>query len=135
VTAHEINRAEVVAEIAAVFRHYEHALLEHDIAALNQLFWQSAAVVRYGVAEQSYGIEAIRAYRRSAQPVSAGRGLRNTVIATFGSDFASVCTEFTSDETARPGRQTQTWVRLPEGWRIVAAHVSVVRGEEVNSES
>lgn len=122
----QVNRPEVLAEVEAVFRRYEEALLRNDRAALVGFFWHSTAVVRYGIAEHSLGIEGLRRYREQAPPVDPRRQLRNTVITSFGTDTASVCTEFVSPGTAAIGRQTQCWVRFAEGWRIVAAHVSTV---------
>ena len=124
--ADEINRADVVEEISAVFLRYEQALLLNDIALLDAMFWDHSATVRYGVSEHSVGIAAVRAARAQLTPVPRQRQLQNTVIVTFGRDTAVVSTEFVSPGAEPIGRQTQTWVRMPEGWRIVAAHVSTV---------
>jgi hypothetical protein len=121
-----INQPQVIAEVRAVFEEYEAALLRNDIEALNHFFLDCPETVRYGVAEHSVGISAIRAYRREAPPIPAGRRLQNTVIVTFGRELACVSTEFLTPESRYVGRQTQTWIRLAEGWRIMAAHVSQV---------
>ena len=123
----EVNISEIVAEVRDFFDRYEAALIANDVDYLNACFWQDDATVRYGVAENLYGYEQIVGFRTSAAPV-AGRVLRNTVITTFGRDFAAVSTEFGRDGQSRVGRQTQTLVRRPEGWRIVAAHVSLMAG-------
>lgn len=120
------DQSDAVADLQTAFKAYEAALLRHDVAALNAFFWNDARTLRYGIAEHSQGIAAIREYRAHALPVPAGRQLCNTVITTFGSEFGSVCTEFTGPDTALLGRQTQTWVRFPDGWKIVAAHVSQI---------
>lgn len=121
-----VNQPEVFAEVSRVFHRYETALVANDVSALNDFFWDSGTTVRYGVAEHCYGIEAIRLYRRNATPVDPKRRLRHTIITTFGSDFASVCTEFLVPGEGAVGRQTQTWVRFADGWKIVAAHVSTI---------
>jgi len=123
---HPINDPDVVAEVRQTFERYEAALLRSDIAALNAFFWNSPDTVRYGIAEHAWGIDAIRTYRSGAPAVHPGRQLHGTVIATFGRDAASVSTEFRAPDTSLIGRQTQTWIRFDEGWRIVAAHVSMV---------
>ena len=122
----EINRPEVVAELYAAFTAYEDALRRHDVAALNDCFWNSAATVRYGIAEHSVGVDAIHAYRDVAPAVHPHRHLRNLVITTFGTSSGSISTEFTAPDTPLIGRQSQTWIRFDAGWKIVAAHVSVV---------
>ncbi len=122
----EINRADVVEEVQSVFAAYERRLMANDVEALDQYFWDHARVVRYGVAENLYGAEAVAAYRRSCVPPRP-RVLRHTVITTFGQDLGVASTEYRSHGAAKTGRQTQTWARLPEGWRIVAAHVSLLQ--------
>jgi hypothetical protein len=123
----EINRPETVAEMQAVFARYEDALVSNDIAVLDELFWHDKAVVRYGATENLYGIEELRAFRSARSPVGLMRKLARTVITTFGSDFAVASTEFIREGQSAIGRQSQTWVRLPAGWRIVAAHVSLLQ--------
>lgn len=120
----EINRPEVLAEVTSAFERYEAALTGNDVAALDALFWQSAEVVRYGATENLYGHDQILAFRKARPSKGLERTLRNTVITTFGSDFATACTEFTRTTTHRIGRQTHSWARFPDGWKIVAAHVS-----------
>ena len=93
---------------------------------LDELFWPSEFTVRYGAAEQLRGIQAIRAFRLARPAVGLARSLAHTVITTFGRDFATAMTEFHRSGQANIGRQSQTWVRMPEGWRVVAAHVSLV---------
>lgn len=121
-----INSPAVVAEVTAVFYRYEQALTGNDIAALDELFWHDERTVRLGAGENLYGIEEIRAFRAARPSTGLDRQLRNTVITTFGDDYAVCSTEFTRDGTDKIGRQQQTWVRLPEGWRIVAAQVSLM---------
>ena len=122
----EINRPDVLAEVTALFEQYERALVGNDIQTLDGLFWPDARVLRFGSGENLYGIEAIRAFRAARSPVGLARELRNTVITSFGSDFATANTEFYRGDEKRCGRQSQTWARLESGWRIVAAHVSVI---------
>jgi Protein of unknown function (DUF3225) len=122
----EINLPEVVAEVRTAFSHYERALVGNDIATLDTLFWDSPFVVRYGATENLYGMEAIRAFRSARSPVGLMRDLSNTVITTFGRDFATANTEF-HREGGQHGRQSQVWVRLAPGWRVVAGHISLLR--------
>ena len=122
----EINRPDVLAEVTAAFARYERALMANDTAAMDALFWDSPATVRYGAGENLYGIEAIRGFRAARSTDDLARDLAGTVITTFGADTATACTLFRRTGSGRTGRQTQTWVRLPQGWRVVAAHVSFV---------
>jgi hypothetical protein len=122
----DINRPEVHAEVSAVFARYEDALVSNRVEVLDELFWDSPHTVRYGVAENLVGIEAIRAFRAARSPQGLARTLAHTVITTFGCDFATAMTEFRRAGGHKLGRQSQTWVRLPEGWRVVAAHVSLI---------
>lgn len=122
----EINLPHVVAELQTVFDAYEDALVRHDVVLLDELFWYHPQTVRYGVAENLYGGETIRQYRMACKPVHPERHIYNTVITSFGEDFATVSAEFTAPDTDKIGRQLQTWVRFPEGWRVVAAHVSLI---------
>ena len=126
--AMDINSPVIYAEVSAVFARYEAALVGNDVAVLDELFWPSEFTVRYGAAEQLRGIEAIRAFRLARPAVGLARSLAHTVITTFGRDFATAMTEFHRSGQANIGRQSQTWVRMPEGWRVVAAHVSLVPG-------
>jgi hypothetical protein len=122
----DINQADVHAEVTALFAVYEDALVNNKIDVLDALFWDSEHTVRYGVAENLRGIEAIRAFRAARPAAGLARTLQHTVITTFGRDLATAMTEFRRDGSSRTGRQSQTWVRLPQGWRIVAAHVSLM---------
>ena len=121
-----INLPEIVNEVSAVFERYEDALVNNRVEVLDELFWTSPLTVRYGAAENLYGIDEIRAFRNARPSVGLARTLRRTVITTYGRDHATAMTEFFRDGTTRTGRQSQTWVRMPEGWRVVAAHVSAV---------
>ena len=120
----DINLPEVLAEMTAVFARYEDALVTNRIDVLDELFWPSPVTVRYGAGENLVGIDAIRAFRAARPSVGLARTLAATVITTFGRDFATAMTEFRRDGNPAIGRQSQTWVRLAGGWRVVAAHVS-----------
>jgi len=123
----EINLPEIVAEVAAAFARYEAALTSNDVATLNALFWDSPHTIRYGVGENLYGAHEIAAFRGGRSPAGLARTLQRTVITTYGRDHATASTLFTRDAApGRVGRQMQTWVRLDDGWRVVAAHVSLV---------
>jgi hypothetical protein len=122
----DINLPDVLAEVTAVFERYEDALVTNKVEVLDELFWQSEKTVRYGAAENLVGIDAIRAFRLSRPSVGLKRQLARTVITTYGRDFATAMTEFQRDGITKSGRQSQTWARLPEGWRVVAAHVSLI---------
>ena len=124
--AMEINIPEVVAEVTAAFKRYEKALVTNDIVVLDELFWQSPHTLRYGVTENLYGYDAIASFRKNRSPVNLERSLMNTVITTYGRDFATANTEFQRQGANRTGRQSQTWMRTQEGWRIVSAHVSLL---------
>lgn len=119
----DIDDQTVIAEVAAAFAGYERALMNYDPAALDEFFWRDERAIRFGVAENLYGHAAIAAYRRTRSSVP-GRALANTRITAIGRDAATVSTEFTYPGDPRSGRQSQTWARLPEGWRVIAAHVS-----------
>ena len=120
----EINVPEVLAEVEQAFARYERALVANDVAELDALFWRSPQTLRYGVTENLYGYDEIAAFRAGRSPANLARDLLKTVITTYGRDFATANAEF-----RRPtgtGRQSQTWVRTDEGWRVVAAHVSLL---------
>lgn len=121
---HPINLAEVVAEVTAAFERYERALMANDVAVLEELFWRSPHTLRYGVTENLYGYDAIASFRARRNPAGVARRLRKVVITTFGRDFATANCEFEREPGATSGRQSQTWLRTGEGWRVVAAHVS-----------
>ncbi|MGQ3282264.1 oxalurate catabolism protein HpxZ [Bosea sp. (in: a-proteobacteria)] len=118
-----IDQEAVVAEVADAFAGYEQALMGYDPAALDGFFWSDDRAVRFGIAENLYGHAAIAAYRRTRTSVPQ-RVLSNTRIIAIGRDAAAVSTEFRYPGDPRIGRQSQTWARMPEGWRVVAAHVS-----------
>src|ERR1700747_3632534 len=118
----EINRPEILAELTQAFNRYERALVSNDLTTLDELFWPSQFTVRYGTGENLVGIAAIRAFRAARSPAGLARSLANTVITTYGSDFGTAMTEFHRGGERRIGRQSQTWVRFAEGWRVVAAH-------------
>jgi len=120
----ELNLPHVVEEMTEAFARYEAALTSNDVAVLDELFWNSPLTLRYGITENLYGYDAIAAFRSGRSPVGLARTTRNTVITTYGADFATANTEFLRPPGTRIGRQSQTWVRMPEGWRVVAAHVS-----------
>lgn len=120
----EINRPDVLAELTRVFERYEDALVNNRVEVLDELFWPSEHTVRYGAGENLRGIAAIRAFRVARSPAGLARTLGNTVLTTYGDAFATAMTEFQRPGEARVGRQSQTWVRFPEGWRVVAAHIS-----------
>jgi hypothetical protein len=126
----EVNRPDVIAEVRAVFERYEAALLANDVPMLEELFWNSPHTVRYGVGENLHGWEAISAFRRARRTGPFRRQLSKPVITTFGTDFATASTEYLREGFERVGRESKTLVRMPEGWRIVAAHVSLI-GETV----
>jgi hypothetical protein len=123
-----INLADVLAEVTAVFARYENALVNNDVAVLDELFWNSPTTVRYGVAENLIGFAAIQAFRAARPSTGLARSLANTVITTYGRDTATAMTEFRREGATSIGRQSQTWVRMAEGWRVVAAHVSLMTG-------
>jgi hypothetical protein len=126
----DINLPDVYAEVAAAFARYEAALVGNDIAMLGELFWRGEHVIRYGIAENLYGVDEIAAFRAARSPIGLPRLLSRTVITTYGRDFATASTLFKRDTVpGKIGRQMQTWVRMPEGWRIVAAHVSLIDEE------
>jgi hypothetical protein len=120
----EIDAPGVVAEVKAAFERYERAINANDVATLNELFWDSPRTVRYGNAEQLYGYEAIAGFRAARDASDLKRELVRIVITAFGRDLATASCEYRRVGSGREGRQTQTWVRFAEGWRIVAAHVS-----------
>ena len=122
----QINQPEVLAEVTAAFARYEDALVHNRVGVLDELFWTSPLTVRYGAGENLYGIDEIRAFRQARPSAGLARTLHRTVITTYGTDHATAMTEFFREGSNRTGRQSQTWVRMPEGWRVVAAHVSVV---------
>jgi hypothetical protein len=127
----DINLPAIHAEVSAVFARYEDALVNNKVEVLDELFWPSEHTVRYGVGENLHGIEAIREFRKARPSVGLARTLQNTVITTYGRDFATAMTEFMREGSARTGRQSQTWARVvidgQPSWRVVAAHVSLLQ--------
>ena len=123
----EIDLPEVVAEVRAVFERYEQALVSNDVATLDDLFRQDGRTIRYGLAENLYGHEEVAAFRAGRLPRGLMRTRSRTVVTTYGRDFAVASTLFHRDTApGKIGRQMQTWVRCEEGWRVVAAHVSLI---------
>ncbi len=122
----DINLPDVVAEVTAVVDRYEAALVSNDVAVLDTLFWNSPHTLRYGAGENLYGYDEIRAFRAQRSPQGLARQVLRTAITTYGRDFATANLEFQREGSARTGRQSQTWMRTPEGWRVVAAHVSLM---------
>jgi hypothetical protein len=122
----EINIPEVVAEVTAAFDRYNKAVVENDVPVLDELFWKSTHTLRFGMTEILYGYDAIAAFRSARSTAGLARRLRHPVITTFGRDFATANVEFERDGGTRIGRQSHSWARMPEGWRIVAAHVSLM---------
>jgi hypothetical protein len=120
----EINIPGVVAEVKAAFERYEKALNANDIDVLDSIFWKDPRVIRFSLMDNAYGFEAIHASRLARPKTDLARTLTNTVITTFGRDLATANTEFQRVESGKRGRQSQTWARMPQGWRVVSAHVS-----------
>ncbi|MGJ4898044.1 MULTISPECIES: oxalurate catabolism protein HpxZ [unclassified Bradyrhizobium] len=123
----EVDLPDVVAEVTAQFQRYEQALVGNDVAVLDELFKQDSRTLRYGIGENLYGYGEIAAFRAARSPAGLMRRTARTVITTYGRDAAVASTLFYRDTApGKVGRQMQTWVRFPEGWRIVAAHVSII---------
>jgi hypothetical protein len=123
----EVDLPEVVAEVKAAFEGYERALVSNDVATLDAIFHDDARTIRYGGAENLYGYGEIKAFRAARSPSGLARVPSKTIITTYGRDFAVASTLFHRPTMpGKVGRQMQSWVRFPEGWRVVAAHVSVI---------
>lgn len=123
----EVNLPDVVAEVTEAFARYEKALTSNDVATLDALFRKDPNTIRYGIGESLYGYEAIAAFRAARNPAGLMRELSKTVITAYGRDTAVASTLFSrTSAPGRVGRQMQTWVRFADGWRIVAAHVSLI---------
>jgi hypothetical protein len=122
----EIDIPEVVAEVTAAHARYEQALVSNDVATLDELFWNDPRVLRYGATENLYGHAAIREFRSGRSALGLDRTVLKCVITTFGRDFATANIEFERKASGRRGRQSQTWLRTAAGWRVVAAHVSLL---------
>lgn len=121
----QVNRPDVLAEVNEVFGRYEAALVSNDLSTLTAMFWDSPLAVRYGDGQGQYGYEAIAAFRKDRPADDLERDLETVVITTFGADVATTAAEFRRAASGARGRQMQTWVRTDEGWRIVAAHISL----------
>ena len=122
----QLNLPEIKKEVTQAFERYEKALNENDQPVLNELFWNSPHTLRYGIAEQLYGYEAIKGFRAGRPAIDLRRDLLKVVITTYGTDFATASCEYRRLETGRLGRQMQTWMKTADGWRVVAAHVSLL---------
>lgn len=123
----EIDLPEVVAEVSAAFERYEQALVSNDVATLDEMFRHDTRTIRYGVGENLYGHEEVAAFRAARPPINLMRTRSRTVITTYGRDFAVASTLFHREAApGKVGRQMQIWVRFEEGWRVVAAHVSLI---------
>jgi len=123
----QVDLPDVLTEVTEQFARYEKALVANDVAVLDELFRADARTLRYGVGENLYGYDAITAFRAARSPIGLGRRTDKTVITTYGRDTAVASTLFyRASLPGRVGRQMQTWVRFPQGWRIVAAHVSII---------
>jgi hypothetical protein len=123
----EVDRPDVLAEVTAAFERYERALGENDVAALDQLFRVDPRTIRYGGGENLYGHAEIAAFRGARSPAGLARTISRTVITTYGRDCAVASTLFhRASVPGKVGRQMQTWVRFPDGWHVVAAHVSMI---------
>jgi Protein of unknown function (DUF3225) len=123
----EIDLPDVLREVTEQFARYEQALVSNDVAVLDQMFRADARTLRYGIGENLYGYEAIMAFRAARSPVGLGRRTAKTVITSYGRDAAVASTLFYRDSLpGKVGRQMQTWMRFPDGWKVVAAHVSII---------
>ena len=123
----QVDLPDVLAEVTAAFQRYEAALVSNDVAVLDELFRDDSRTLRYGIGENLYGYPEIKAFRSGRSPLNLTRDLAKTLITTYGRDTAVASTLFhRAAAPAKVGRQMQTWVRFPEGWRIVAAHVSMI---------
>lgn len=123
-----VDREDIVAEVQAAFLQYETDLVNNDVDRLIEWFWADRRAVRFGIDENLYGFDAISSYRREQVQATPPRALGHTTITTFGADVATVNTEFHPVGSEVIGRQSQTWCRTPDGWRIASAHVSWLSG-------
>lgn len=124
--AEAIDRPDVVAELTRLFHDYERALMANDRAALDAYFWNDERVTRYGIADRQWGAQALRNFRATVPAPAFTRTLHHLRINSFGDDLATVLVEFVRTDTSLRGFQSQTWVRFDTGWKIVAAHVSMI---------
>jgi len=125
-TPMHINHPATLAEVTAAFERYEDALVNNKVEVLDELFWNSPYTLRYGVGENLYGYAAIQAFRAARPATGLARRLLRVEITTYGDSFATANCEFQRDGGARSGRQSQTWMKTPAGWRVVSAHVSLL---------
>jgi len=121
-----VNDPVALAGVRAAFERYERALNDNDVAVLDELFLDAPETLRYGIREQLYGYAEIRSFRSAREPVDLRRELTKVVITTYGADFAVASCEYRRIASGRKGRQMQTWLRTESGWKVVAAHVSLV---------
>lgn len=128
-TDDDINIPEILAEVRAVFARYEDALVHNKVEVLDELFWNSPQTVRYGATENLVGYAQIQVFRAGRPVTGLARTLQHTVITSYGRDHATAMTEFLREGSTAIGRQSQTWVRFPQGWRVVAAHVSLLAAQ------
>lgn len=128
IATQEINLPDVVAELRELYPRYEQALVSNDVDTLVAMFWSSPDVMRFGVSENLYGQEELEAFRKNRPAANLARTAKRLEIVSFGRDFGSITLEFERDAANGMvrGRQSQVWVRFPEGWRIVSAHVSLL---------
>ena len=128
----KINDPQIVREVEEAFERYESALMENNLTVLDASFWNSPRTVRYGGAENLYGYGEIQRFRASRRSGTMTRTFDRLVITTYGDDFATASLHHHPRAApGKVGRQMQTWVRMPEGWRVVAAHVSVIDDPDV----
>jgi hypothetical protein len=123
-----INDPAILAEVSVAFDAYEVALMTNDIEAMDGLFWHSPLTVRYGAGDAQYGIDEIRGFRKARAGGSPRRKVIRRSVTTFGSHFAATNIEFIREDSPATGRQSQSWIKFPEGWRVVSAHVSLTKG-------
>jgi hypothetical protein len=122
----KINDPKVIAEVTGAFERYEQALVTNDVAVLDELFFEDPNTVRYGVGENLYGYDEIKAFRAARSPAGLVRKLERTKITAYGNDFATANTLFVREGGTKLGRQSQAWMRTESGWRVVSAHVSLI---------
>ncbi|MBX3625572.1 MAG: oxalurate catabolism protein HpxZ [Rhizobacter sp.] len=122
----DINKPEVLEEVTAAFHRYEDALVNNKVEVLDELFWNSPHTLRYGATENLYGYDEIAAFRAARPSAGLARTLLRTVITTYGDSFATANVEFQRVGATKTGRQSQTWMKTPDGWRVVSAHVSLL---------
>ncbi|MBI36470.1 MAG: DUF4440 domain-containing protein [Alphaproteobacteria bacterium] len=130
---HEINSPQILAEVSAAHERYEQALSENNIDVLDELFWENSLTLRYGIGENLYGHDQISIFRRKRETSNLDREILKLTITTFGKDFATTNLEFKRLKSDQIGRQSQTWLRTEKGWKIVSAHVSLMREEKIKS--